>query len=299
MASSQLEIFIRAVSRVGCWSASFYPQPISNVRRGSVAGLSIDFPTINTLGFLCYSIYNSAFLYSPVIRAQYAARHPLSEEPTVRFNDLAFAVHAVILSLIAWSQFWPIIWGLQVSRFQKVSKPIAGLFWGCILAPLIVIGVVLSQSPDGGYDPSSWAWIDVIYAFSYIKLVITIFKYVPQAWLNYKRKSTSGWNINQILLDLSGGVLSLVQLVLDSSLQNDWGGITGNPVKLFLGNITIISDLIFVVQHYILYRGAESKPPPGNRYSNADVVTPLLADDSDSRVAGTHGRDVSAHDVDV
>ncbi|KAJ5106174.1 hypothetical protein N7456_002849 [Penicillium angulare] len=283
MPSHQLDVFVRALSRVGCWSASFYPQPISNVKRGSTAGLSIDFPTINTLGFLCYTIYTASFLYSPVIRSQYAARHPLSEEPTVRFNDLAFAVHAVILSLITYSQFWPMIWGLQVSRFQRISKPIAGLFWGSILAPLIVIWVVLSQSPDGGYDPSTWAWIDVIYAFSYIKVVITIFKYVPQAWLNYKRKSTSGWNINQILLDLSGGILSLLQLVLDSSLQNDWSGITGNAVKLFLGNITIISDMIFVVQHYILYRESKSKsrPLPGRRsHTDTDFTTPLLTDES-------------------
>ena len=97
--------------------------------------------------------------------------------------------------------------------------------------------------------------------------------------MNYQLKSTSGWNIVQILLDLSGGVLSLLQLFLDSSLQNDWSGITGNPVKLFLGNITIISDLVFVVQHYILYREARSKPPPSGRRSGADLVTPLLADD--------------------
>jgi cystinosin len=117
-----------------------------------------------------------------------------------------------------------------------------------------------------------------IYIFSYIKLVITVVKYVPQAWMNYKRQSTLGWNINQILLDLTGGVLSLVQLIMDSSLQSDWSGITGNPVKLFLGNITIISDLIFITQHYILYRGAESKP--GDPHSDADSTAPLLAEES-------------------
>ncbi|KAJ5921666.1 hypothetical protein N7454_009140 [Penicillium verhagenii] len=264
MTSSQLDIFIRALSRTACWSASFYPQPISNVKRGSTAGTSIDFPSINCLGFLCYTIYNGAFLYSPVIRSQYAARHPLSEEPTVRFNDLAFAVHAVILSVVVYTQFWPIIWGLQVSRFQRISRPMAGLFWGSVLAPVIVIWIVLSKSPDGGYDPSAWAWIDVIYSFSYIKLVITVVKYIPQAWMNYRRQSTLGWNINQILLDLAGGVLSLLQLVMDSSLQGDWSGITGNP-------------------HYILYPGAGFKPVSGT--SDPDLTTPLLAGEDESTEA--------------
>ena len=83
---------------------------------------------------------------------------------------------------------------------------------------------------------------------------MTVVKYVPQIMLNYQRKSTVGWSIIQILCDVSGGVLSIIQLVIDSSLQNDWSGLTGNPAKFGLGNITIIFDVIFLVQHYILYR---------------------------------------------
>ena len=58
-----------------------------------------------------------------------------------------------------------------------------------------------------------------------------------------------------MLLDMTGGVLSIAQLVIDSSLQADWSGITGNPVKFGLGNVSICFDLVFVVQHYWLYRG--------------------------------------------
>ncbi|KAL2812023.1 PQ loop repeat-domain-containing protein [Aspergillus cavernicola] len=282
--SSQLEAFVGALSRLlgwiytFCWSASFYPQPIDNFRRKSTTGLAIDFPTINVLGFVCYTIYTASFLYSPVIRRQYAARHPLSEEPTVRFNDFAFALHAIVLSGLVYTQFWPKIWGLKVSRFQTVSKPIAGLFWGSFIAVAVVIYIVLAKSPDDGYEPSTWAWIDVIYALSYVKLVITVVKYVPQVWVNYKRKSTRGWSIVQILLDLTGGVLSLVQLVLDSAFQNDWSGIAGNPIKFLLSNVTIFFDLIFMVQHYILYRDAKDKDDG----AGPDVYSPLLSHSNDA-----------------
>ena len=37
------------------------------------------------------------------------------------------------------------------------------------------------------------------------KLVISICKYVPQVMLNWSRKSTSGWNVDNVLLDFSGG----------------------------------------------------------------------------------------------
>ena len=95
-----------------------------------------------------------------------------------------------------------------------------------------------------------------VYAVGYVKLFVTVVKYIPQAWANYKRKSTVGWSIEQILMDVLGGLLSIAQLVIDSSLQKDWSGLTGNPVKLGLGNVSIVFDVIFMTQHYILYRGA-------------------------------------------
>ncbi|KMU78163.1 hypothetical protein CISG_07003 [Coccidioides immitis RMSCC 3703] len=112
-----------------------------------------------------------------------------------------------------------------------------------------------------------------IYTVSYVKLVVTVIKYIPQAWVNYKRKSTVGWSIGQILLDFSGGVLSILQLIIDSALEDDWSGITGNPIKLLLGNVSIFFDLIFMAQHYIIY--------PDRRISLKDddnETEPLLVD---------------------
>lgn len=145
-----------------CWSASFYPQPILNWRRRSTLGLAIDFPTTNVLGFICYTIYTLAFLYSPLIREQYAFRHPVSPEPSIRFNDFAFAFHGVILSSIVYSQFWPYIWGFEVSKFQHVSRPIAGIFLGCILSIVTVSLLVVVQCNNDWHQPSTWAWIDVV-----------------------------------------------------------------------------------------------------------------------------------------
>ena len=44
----------------------------------------------------------------------------------------------------------------------------------------------------------------------YCKALITFVKYCPQVYLNFKRKSTVGWNIYNILLDLTGGTFSLL-----------------------------------------------------------------------------------------
>lgn len=54
-------------------------------------------------------------------------------------------------------------------------------------------------------------------------------------------------------MDFAGGVLSLVQLVIDSALQADWSGLLGNPVKLGLANTSMLFDMVFMTQHYVLY----------------------------------------------
>ena len=53
------------------------------------------------------------------------------------------------------------------------------------------------------------SFLDLLYFLSWIKLYISFVKYMPQAYINFKRKSTVGWAIENILLDLMGGTLSL------------------------------------------------------------------------------------------
>jgi cystinosin len=95
---------------------------------------------------------------------------------------------------------------------------------------------------------------------------------MPQVLTNIRNKSTHGWSIEQILLDFAGGVLSLAQLAIDSYLQHDWSGLTGNPVKLMLGNVSIFFDVIFITQHYFLYKGKK-----GAAFADGEV-DPLLDD---------------------
>lgn len=87
--------------------------------------------------------------------------------------------------------------------------------------------------------------------FGYVKLMCSVTKYIPQAYANFKRQSTAGWDITQILLDFSGGILSIIQLILDSALQADWSGFVGNPVKLGLSQTSLFFDTIFILQHYM------------------------------------------------
>lgn len=161
-----------------------------------------------------------------------------------------------------------------------------GIIVGCFVA-VGVVGVLAAAELPG------WELLDVIYAFSYAKLAITVVKYTPQAYLNYKAKSTVGWSIHNILFDLAGGILSLAQLILDSSMNGDWSGVTGNPVKFWLGLTTLGYDGLFCVQHYILYKGNDAVVMEGEGDYSSD------SDDGDSVVQRSYGTDGKKKESDL
>ena len=90
-------------------------------------------------------------------------------------------------------------------------------------------------------------------------------------------------------------------------MQEDWSGLTGNPIKLGLGNIvsfmhslidaaaqpsqSIFVDVVFMVQHYILYRGK-------SKYEDIieDERRRLLASDDDEESATGRHRFVPQRD---
>lgn len=230
-------------------------------------------------GFFAYTVSNIAFVYSPLIRAQYAARYK-GLTPTVQFNDITFAFHGLLLCFVTVSQYlFPRAWGFAPSLGSRPSRFILGTLFGCVAGALIIILRVWASPVrnETAAAVTGWVWLDAIYAVSYVKLVVTLIKYTPQMYVNYRNKSTVGWSILQILLDFGGGILSISQQAIDSYQQGDWSGITGNPVKFALGNVSMLYDLVFIVQHYVLYRHATGPKVDGDGegYSDSD---PLLGE---------------------
>jgi len=227
------------------WSLSFYPQIIVNYRRRSVTGLSADYLAINIIGFAAYSLSTYLFLYSPTIRQQYAKRHPSAPEPSVQVNDLAFGVHALILSIFIWCQFS--FFGFKREPHQRLGSTMYGIITG--LATVTSVTGLLVSLNVGGLEG-----LDFVYTVGYVKILITCIKFIPQVYLNYTRESTVGWSVHNITLDFLGGALSLAQLFLDSALAGDiWGGTFGNPLKLGLAIVSLCFDCVFLCQHYVWF----------------------------------------------
>ncbi|KAJ2520001.1 hypothetical protein GGI11_002412 [Coemansia sp. RSA 2049] len=216
------------------WSVSFYPQIILNYKRKSVEGLSIDFLVYNVYGFACYAIFNTAFFFSRRIADEYERRND-GHQNLVRFNDLFFSYHALFICLVMFAQSFY----YKRAPTQRASLTARTYFYSTIA------GLVLMPLFSTVYS--------TVYFLSFIKLGCSLIKYIPQAWMNYQRKSTVGWSIHNIILDFTGGTLSFAQLILDAVRSGNVAEALGNPVKFGLGLVSIAFDVLFLVQHYVLY----------------------------------------------
>jgi cystinosin len=67
-----------------------------------------------------------------------------------------------------------------------------------------------------GHPIKNLNW-DTFLVMGYCKAAISFVKYVPQVYLNYSRKSTVGFSLANVLLDLTGGILSFLQIWVNAA----------------------------------------------------------------------------------
>ena len=222
------------------WAVSFLPQLYLNYRRNCVVGQSFTYVFLNVLGFSAYSLYTICFFFVQQVQDEYQQRY--GSPNNVQANDVAFAVYSLCCVVL---NSWQIVnYDRGAQTIPKVTLGVIALvvslfaLWGIIIASGVHLAIFFNM-------------LDWIYGVSVVKLAVSIAKYIPQVYLNYKRKLTVGWNIWNVLLDFSGGFLSVVQELMNSSQLSQ---IAGNPIKFALGTFSMLYDVIFMVQHYCLYR---------------------------------------------
>ncbi|KAF2352188.1 PQ-loop repeat [Trinorchestia longiramus] len=182
-----------------------------------------------------------------VTQDEFRLRHP-NEVLHVRLNDVIFPLYAVLCTAVQIIQcfFYPKAEGQKVSWPCRIISAILLLIvlLSCILVPIL----------------DDFLWIDVLYLMSYVKLFISMIKYAPQLFTNFKAKSTAGWSIFQVMLDFTGGVMSIIQMFLIADNYDDINSVLSDPTKLGLGLLSIFFNILFFIQHFVLYRNNDNNP---------------------------------------
>ncbi|OWM74895.1 cystinosin homolog [Punica granatum] len=224
------------------WSISFYPQVILNFRRKSVVGLNFDFVLLNLTKHSSYLIYNATLYFSAAVQKQYHDKYGHGQMIPVAANDVAFSIHAVLLTAVTLFQI--AIYDRGTQKISKVSIGIVSAVW---LGAAVCFFIALPSH--------TWLWL--ISVFNLIQVSMTVIKYIPQAVMNFARKSTDGFSIGNILLDFLGGCANYAQMAVQSIDQNSWVNFYGNIGKTLLSLVSIFFDLLFMFQHFVLYRSKE------------------------------------------
>ncbi|XP_046439520.1 cystinosin-like [Daphnia pulex] len=227
------------------WSVSFYPQIYENFKRKCVVGLNLDYVVLNVLGHFVYGMFNLGLYWIPSVQLQYYEIHPMGVIP-VQTNDVVFSVHATVFSILT---------AIQCIIYERGDQKVSPYTWAFIGASsgFIFFSTIAAIT-------YSITYLSLLYYCSYVKLLVTLIKYIPQAHLNYKRQSTVGYSIGGVLLDITGGLLSVLQMFLLAYNNDDWDSLFGDPTKFGLGLFSVMFDLLFIVQHYVLYRNNDPSP---------------------------------------
>ncbi|XP_058116580.1 cystinosin homolog [Anopheles coustani] len=240
------------------WTWSFWPQIWENRTRASVVGLSFDYLALNLVGHTMYAAFNCALFWNGSVQEEYLRRNPRGLIP-VLVNDVAFSLHAVFATTLIIVQCF-----FYERGQQKVSYTARALM--VVFGLVVFISAVLVAT-------GTYQWLDFFYDLSFIKLAVTLVKYIPQAVLNYRRKSTVGWSIGNVLLDFTGGSFSMLQMLVNGYNYDDWDSIFGDGAKFGLGFFSVLFDVLFIVQHYVLYRNSNYIELRGENYPGPGSVT--------------------------
>ena len=233
------------------WSVSFYGQVIENYRRQSVSGLNFDFEIYNLVGFTTYTIYNIRGYINDNLGTG-----------TIEIQDIVFAAHALTLTLVTIIQI--LYYYNPKDKLQTISHVtitiILVMIWGAVL--LVIVESGLEYYDPKVKDNRKYIFNSLVY-MGWCKVFISLIKYIPQVISNFKRKSTIGWNIHNILLDFTGGAFSFGQNIVDSfrdefSVTSDGQSKGLNIAKFALSFISMFFDIIFMIQHYVLYKDSNS-----------------------------------------
>ena len=257
------------------WSISFYGQFIENFRRKSVSGLNFDFEIYNLVGFSGYTIYTVRGYIDDNLGTG-----------IVQIQDIFFASHALLLTILTLVQI--LYFYNPKDKLQKISNItitiVLVIIWGAILLTIVEYGFEY-------YDPHvnkdrKYIFNSLIY-LGWSKVFISLIKYIPQCVSNFRRKSTIGWNIHNILLDFTGGAFSFGQNIIDStrdafSVTSEGQSKPLNIAKYGLSFISIFFDIIFMIQHYIFFRNSNSEKK--KKKIDEEIIDKLIQSGRESEV---------------
>ena len=210
------------------WSVSFYFMAYEVIKVKNSDGFSINYLMLNFLGYTYYSTYN---VYGYKYNASYNSSGQL------HISDCIFAIHGLFMTSVHI---------VLVLYYPRTTNRVKIIWLGFAVMSIMALGIyaIIDQKVES-----------IVKLMGLMKVAISFVKYVPQVYLNCIRRTTLSWSTTNVFLDLTGGLLSFLQIIID---YIDKGKSTQfssnlNTAKFLLGIVTVVFDIIFLFQRFVLF----------------------------------------------
>lgn len=176
------------------------------------------------------------------------------EAPKLGLFDLFYCLHGEIMNLVTLSQlFWGrTLWKFPYDRYRRM-KPVYHRI--CLLS-LSIFFILTVQFLHSNWITGGWnneRTLQYCNKLFLLKISMSLIKYIPQVKYNMERQSVKGFSITGVLLDITGGVASVLQLLLQLSRENgfSWMLIILNFGKIGLSLVTLTFCSVFIIQWFV------------------------------------------------
>lgn len=246
---SDLDDFLGLVY-VSVWSISMYPPLLINYRQKSTKAISVDFAMLNTAGYTYLMISMALQLYA------WNQRDNQIERPKVTQFDMWYCAHGFLLNVILLSQ---ILWGRYLWGFfndNKIRRMKSGyhkvLLGSIAIFTILTLQFMINTNIEGWNNIRTLKYCNNLFL---LKISMSLIKYIPQVKHNYDRKSVKGFAIQGVALDVTGGIASLLQLLVQLSKDQGFTMTTFlvNFGKIGIALVTLIFNFIFISQ-WLMYK---------------------------------------------
>ncbi len=209
-------------------------------------GLSINMLMISYVIYVMQSIYNLfSYMYNP----------PFSHDEVDLVHVLAsFHNQLLVAAQIVMILYYPRLYNKLHPSWMGLILAVAGL----------LIFTLVTEGQSG----------KVVEAMDTAMVIDSFFKSLPQVLLSLERKSTSGFSITAVHLDLWGTILTFFGYVLKN--------IANNESKMFVHSMSLVKFILllstlgfqitYLVQHYILYGDRENNKAKTEESSDDTLI---------------------------
>jgi cystinosin len=236
------------------WTIGFYPQIYQNWSRKSTIGISSDKVLIDIFGYTCTTLFNVLIYFIPNESSHFVSLE-VGHSTSIRRFDACLSCHELLLTFILAAQI-----AVYDGSSQRPSL-VALLACGIVSAFLLIYGMfVVVNASDTGATLTAW-----LFFVSIMRIGVIFIRNFPQIALNYRRKSTVGWNITACLMGLTGWIARLLQLLFDRNDTNNWSNVTALVIMVVLITVSILCNAIFILQHFLWFAVRDiyhNLPPP-------------------------------------